>query len=159
LHRPSCRSNNHHPLCFLIDVKIIGIAILVLQILPKAQFRPTTIKMAVLVLKILFWAQFHPSTIKMTILVLKLLFLGSSRPSSYMAHHVAKPYQQKPKTPTVSWWQCRNTMSLLPVPTILIPSNMHRTKIPLAQFVTQAHLMPSPPSLSVTKSWDQKLLE
>lgn len=68
----------------------------------QGSIRPTTIKMAVLVLKILIWAQFHPSTIKMTILVLKLLFLGSSRPSSYMAHHVAKPYQQKPKTPTVS---------------------------------------------------------
>ena len=58
LHRPSCRSNNHHPLCFLIDVKIIGIAILVLQILPKAQFRPITIKMAVLVLKFCFGLSF-----------------------------------------------------------------------------------------------------
>jgi hypothetical protein len=82
LHRSSRRTNNHHPLFFLIDVKITGIAILIFQILPKAQFHPTTNKNGCFSPQILYGLNFN---LRPSVLVLKLLILGSSRPLSYMA--------------------------------------------------------------------------
>jgi len=64
--------------CLTISMEQKGrIAILVTQLLLKAQFHPWTFKTSVLVIKLYYYTQFHPRTMNMIVLILKLSILSS----------------------------------------------------------------------------------